>query len=113
MAQLPTRPMPVSRDVCPVFLHAFALRTGRRAVWPTVQVSPVPSLRAPAPPGAGPGDGTKASTVPESLPSLLTVLPISLTELGCNPNKQQRDVIAGTQASSQMELGLTLSSTSC
>lgn len=64
MAQLPTRPMPVSRDVCPVFLHIFALRTGRRAVWPTVQVSPVPSLRAPAPPGAGPGDGTKASTVP-------------------------------------------------
>lgn len=54
-AQLPTHPMPVSKDVCPVFLHTLSLKPGRLCC--------VGSLCRPCPARCGPRRWDQGSTV--------------------------------------------------
>ena len=107
-AQLPTRPTPVSKDVCPVFLHVFCSKTW--AVCSVASLCRSARSEGPALPGVDPGDGTQGSTVSSRnlCPPCSSFSPVSLAELACNQSSNVRSLWDPELPSSQMELGLTL-----
>lgn len=85
-AQLPTHPMPVSKDVCPVFLHIFLLQNlGVVLCWLIVQPPPCQVWTQVM--------GPKAAVSPAGISALLAHRsPVSLAELACDQSSNVRSL---------------------